>query len=1264
MTGTGSLRFSVVLNAVTSAFNQAINQARQNYDAATSSIERNAAEITAASNQASTSLNRINQSGNARTVIDSMRQATAEINALSNGANISAQQLSRVGTAGQRSLTELRAEVTRTRAELTALSTTNATPADIQSARNRLAELIREVRSAQQAYNQFQSAAQAAMQRAAQSTQAAEEAARRAGTTIYNALNIRTGGALRTEIAEITRQLQTFQANAGAPAAEVNRVTNAARARIAELRAELNGVPPPANAAAASIRGMGTSLLGLFGVTAGLIGVANGLRQIVETTADFETVNAQLTYATGSAEKAGEEFEFVKKTVKELGLDLLSSARGFTKLAAATKGTALEGQATRDVFLGVAQAAAAMGLSADETNGVFLALSQIAGKGKVSMEELRGQLGERLPPAMKIAADSMGVTVSELNKLVEAGLDSNEFLAAFGPALQKSFSKDASTNIDTLRGKMNLLRTEFKLFLNDLGTSGIGQGAASIFNDLTGAINKIRDSLKGIDSSAVDAVKSSFSQLYEAVNTTFGTLFSAISGVNDVLNSLFTLVTGTIGAFTGFETASDDISFLTRVLQGVSVILASLSDGIYAIRIGFTIVTATVQEFFSQVASGLSLLTFGEVSKSLTDLATQLDSAAQKTLGNAGKLAEDFRSKTVEAMDRAVEASESAATKSADAHVNQAQRSADAQESIGIAAQKAGTDLVAAAKSAVNELQYVGDKSKLIGLDLANSGSEGADGLKKIGDAAAASKTKLDIFTGPGGSALINMANSVNDVKKAFQDLAKDAGVQLPATARTVDLLGLSMGTVAAKSSETAAVIARELPAAISKLNATQLTEFKTAFIDGLNRAGASADYVQDRVLDLSTAITKSLGVDINASLTGLSQKFLEVTKSIQYLIDDFDNLKKSGVDTGKVLSDALQSALDKAKNPVEVQELIRLWKQLGAEGKVTGDQLVDGLQRANAKIDELKPGINSLAEAFKTFGLQTREEASKVADNYRQAFEKITDSGQATSSQLREAFKKYAEATIAANGGVVDGYLKAEAAAKGLEISVDETGKAIIETNDRATSSTDRLADGYTRVGDAAVSAAERANNAMEKQIAIREKANELAEREIELENKRRNVDAEGFKQNTAGNKIQQVTQTWLSTFNQLKDYGVAEDAARQIASEFFADDGSVRDLQNNKYKKSQYDSLSILVRNAAQEWIKTHNSDGEFIGDKLNPFGRLSPPQNPNQPSQQNDPQKDSGKTINVVFSLGDQKVPAKIDESDESSFLELLRKARSLT
>jgi phage tail tape-measure protein len=65
-----------------------------------------------------------------------------------------------------------------------------------------------------------------------------------------------------------------------------------------------------------------------------------------------------------------------------------SSIQGFQTLTGSLKGTALEGQATRDIFEAVGIAASVMNLSAEQSEGAFLALSQMASKGKVSAEEL------------------------------------------------------------------------------------------------------------------------------------------------------------------------------------------------------------------------------------------------------------------------------------------------------------------------------------------------------------------------------------------------------------------------------------------------------------------------------------------------------------------------------------------------------------------------------------------------------------------------------------------------------------------------------------------------------------------------------------------------------------------------------------------------------------------------------------------------------------------------------------------------------------
>lgn len=98
-----------------------------------------------------------------------------------------------------------------------------------------------------------------------------------------------------------------------------------------------------------------------------------------------------------------------------------SSYKGFQTLSGSLKGTALEGQATRDIFDAVGIAATVMNLSAEQSEGAFLALSQMASKGKVQAEELRGQLGERIPGALNIAARAMGVTQAQLNDMLDKG---------------------------------------------------------------------------------------------------------------------------------------------------------------------------------------------------------------------------------------------------------------------------------------------------------------------------------------------------------------------------------------------------------------------------------------------------------------------------------------------------------------------------------------------------------------------------------------------------------------------------------------------------------------------------------------------------------------------------------------------------------------------------------------------------------------------------------------------------------------------------
>ena len=131
-----------------------------------------------------------------------------------------------------------------------------------------------------------------------------------------------------------------------------------------------------------------------------------------------------------------EEFEFVVQTANRLGLGLQSVAEQYRSLSAATRGTTLEGQDTRRLFVALSQATVAYGLSNEQLGRALTAMQQIASKGKVSMEELRGQFGEALPGAMQIAARAFGVSTAELEKMLAKGVDAATFFRRFTTQLE------------------------------------------------------------------------------------------------------------------------------------------------------------------------------------------------------------------------------------------------------------------------------------------------------------------------------------------------------------------------------------------------------------------------------------------------------------------------------------------------------------------------------------------------------------------------------------------------------------------------------------------------------------------------------------------------------------------------------------------------------------------------------------------------------------------------------------------------------------
>lgn len=182
----------------------------------------------------------------------------------------------------------------------------------------------------------------------------------------------------------------------------------------------------------------------------------------LEAAISFDRIQRTLTAATGSAEAGSAAYAQVRDVVVRLGLDLESSSLQFAKLAAASKGTALEGAGVQRIFEAVATASAVLGLSSEQTGGALQAIQQMMSKGTVQAEELRGQLGERLPGAFRLAAESMGLTTRELGKLLESGrVISDEFLPKLADVLLTTFGPRAKEASESFQSSLARLGTAF-----------------------------------------------------------------------------------------------------------------------------------------------------------------------------------------------------------------------------------------------------------------------------------------------------------------------------------------------------------------------------------------------------------------------------------------------------------------------------------------------------------------------------------------------------------------------------------------------------------------------------------------------------------------------------------------------------------------------------------------------------------------------------------------------------------------------------------
>jgi len=180
------------------------------------------------------------------------------------------------------------------------------------------------------------------------------------------------------------------------------------------------------------------------------------------------------------------ELSWLEREAARLGISFQVLSDEYSKFAVAANAANFSAQATREIFISVAEAGRVNKLSLDEMSGVFLALTQMISKGKVSAEELRRQLGDRLAGAFNIFADALGVSTAQLDQMMRQGevLANETNLLKFADELRKRFGPqlaDALKSTTTLLGQWDNTLFQAQLRVARGGfIDGLNKGLASL----------------------------------------------------------------------------------------------------------------------------------------------------------------------------------------------------------------------------------------------------------------------------------------------------------------------------------------------------------------------------------------------------------------------------------------------------------------------------------------------------------------------------------------------------------------------------------------------------------------------------------------------------------------------------------------------------------------------------------------------------------------------------------------------------------------
>ena len=242
-----------------------------------------------------------------------------------------------------------------------------------------------------------------------------------------------------------------------------------------------------------AIQGLRLQVSSFFvALTGGAFAITSFIGKLKEVARETNRARITLKNVSSSLQEFATSERWLTDLGNKYGQSINNLEQSFGKFLAAARGSGVEIDTVKNIFQGLTQAVSAFGLSSSDSNLAFLAVEQMMGKGVVSAEELRRQLGERIPTAMTAMARAVGEqygtdgSVAALQQKLKAGaINSAEVMEVF---VEKLKELSGAPDVDNLETSYTRLGNRLREIVVDWDITGKLKFAVDVISGLLGLL--------------------------------------------------------------------------------------------------------------------------------------------------------------------------------------------------------------------------------------------------------------------------------------------------------------------------------------------------------------------------------------------------------------------------------------------------------------------------------------------------------------------------------------------------------------------------------------------------------------------------------------------------------------------------------------------------------------------------------------------------------------------------------------------------------